>query len=52
MTGIRGRRSKLMPNDLAEAMGCWKLKEEAPDRNLWRTGFGGGCGPVVRQTAQ
>jgi hypothetical protein len=29
----------------------WKLKEEALDRTLWRTRFGRGYGPVVRQTA-
>jgi len=28
------------------------LKEEALDRNVWRTGFEKGCGPVVRQTAE
>ena len=27
----------------------WKLKEEAPDHAPWRTLFGKGCGPVVRQ---
>jgi hypothetical protein len=26
------------------------LKEEALDRTVWRTGFGRGCGSVVRQT--
>jgi hypothetical protein len=28
------------------------LKEEALDRNLWRTHFGRGYGPVVRQTTE
>ena len=28
--------------------GYWTLKEEALDRTVWRTGFGRGCGPVVR----
>jgi hypothetical protein len=28
------------------------LKEEALDRTLWRTRFGRGYGPVVRQTAK
>ena len=50
MTGRRGRRRKLILNDLAEAIGHWKLKEEAPDRNLLRTRFGGGCGLVLRRT--
>jgi hypothetical protein len=30
----------------------WELKEEALDRTLWRTRFGRGYGPVVRQTAE
>jgi hypothetical protein len=30
----------------------WKLKEEALDRTLWRTRFGRGYGPVVRQTTE
>jgi len=28
------------------------LKEEALDRALWRTGFGRGCGPLLRQTGR
>jgi len=29
----------------------WSVpKEEALDHTLWQTCFGGGCGPVVRQT--
>ena len=32
------------------ARGYWKLKQEAVDRTLWRTGCGRGCGLVVRQT--
>jgi hypothetical protein len=45
-----GRRKQLL-DDLKEKIGYCKLKEEAPDRILWMTGFGGVCGPVVRQTA-
>jgi hypothetical protein len=30
----------------------WQFKEEAPDRTLWRTGFGEGYGLVVRQTTK
>jgi len=30
--------------------GHWKLKEEEFDCTLWRTHFGRGYGPVVRQT--
>jgi hypothetical protein len=36
-------------NDLKEKRGCLKLKEEALDQNVWRTGFGRGYGPVIRQ---
>jgi len=32
--------------------GQWKLKEEAVDCTLWRTGFGRGYGPVVRRTVE
>jgi len=31
--------------------GYWKVKEEALDRILWRTHFGSGYGPVIRQTS-
>jgi hypothetical protein len=30
----------------------WKLKEEALERTLWRTGIGRGYGPLVRQTVE
>ena len=52
MTDRSGRRHKLLPGDLREKKGYWKLKEEALDRTLWRTGFGIRCGTVVRQTAR
>jgi hypothetical protein len=51
MTGRRGRRRKQLLDDLKEKRGYWKLKEEALDRTLWRTRFGRGYEPVVRQTA-
>jgi hypothetical protein len=52
MTGRRGRRRKQLLDGLKEKRRYWKLKEEAPDRNIWRTCFGRGYGPVVRQTAE
>jgi hypothetical protein len=52
MTGRRGRRRKQLLDDLKERRRYWKLKEEALDRTVWRTGFGRGYGPVVRQTAE
>ena len=52
VTGRRGRRGKQLPDDLKENRGYWKLKVEVPDRNVWKTRFGRGCGPVVRQTKE
>jgi hypothetical protein len=49
-TRRRGRRRKQLLDDLKEARRYWKL-EEAQDRTLWRTQFGRGCGPFIRQTA-
>ena len=28
------------------------MKEEALDRTVWRTGFGTGCGYIMRQTVE
>jgi hypothetical protein len=44
VTGRKGGRHKHLLDDLKENRGYWKLKEEALDRPLWRTGFGRGCG--------
>jgi hypothetical protein len=52
MTGRRGRRRKQPLDDLKKKRRYWKLKEEALDRTLWRTRFGRGYGPVVRQTTE
>jgi hypothetical protein len=52
MTGRRGRRRKQLLDDLKKKRRYWKLKEEALDRTLWRSRFGRGYGPVVRQTAE
>ena len=51
MAGREGRRRKQL-FDLKETIGCCKLKEEALYRTVWRTGFGRGCGPVIRETAE
>jgi hypothetical protein len=37
VTGRRGITGKQLPDDLQETRGDWKLKEEALDRNVWRT---------------
>jgi hypothetical protein len=52
LTGRRGRRRKQLLDDLKEKRGYWKLKKEVLDRTLWRTRFGKGYGPVVRQTME
>jgi hypothetical protein len=49
VTGSRGRRRKQLLDDLKEKRGYWKLKEDALDGTMWRTRFGRGYGPVVRQ---
>jgi len=49
--GRRGERCKQLLDDLKEMRGYWKLRAEALDLTLWRTGFGIGYGTVVRQTA-
>jgi hypothetical protein len=50
--GRQGGSCKQLLNDLKETREYWKLKEEALDRTLWRTRFGRGCGPVIRQTVE
>jgi len=50
VAGRQGRNRKQLVDDLKEKRVCWKLKEEVLDRNVWRTRFDRGCGPVVRQT--
>jgi hypothetical protein len=52
VTGRRGRRRKQMLDGLKEKRRYWELKEEALDRTLWRSRFGRGYGPVVRQTTE
>jgi hypothetical protein len=52
ITGLRGRRRKQVLDDFNEKRIYWKLREEALDRTLWRTRFGRGYGPVVRQTTE
>jgi len=52
VTERRGRRGKKLLDDLKERRGYSHLKEEALDRTMWRARFGGGFGPVVRQTTK
>ena len=52
MTERRGRRRKQLLGDFKEMTGYRKLKEEALVHTLWKTHFGRGYGPVVRQTTE
>ena len=40
VTGRQGRRRKKLLGDFKETRGCWKLKDEALDRIVWRILFG------------
>jgi hypothetical protein len=44
----QGRRSKKLQDDLQERIGYGKVKEEALDHTVWRTGFGNGCGTLIK----
>jgi hypothetical protein len=54
--GRQGRTRRKLLDDLKERRGYSHLKEEAPDRTMWRyrfgRGFGRGFGPVMRETAK
>jgi hypothetical protein len=50
VTARQRRKSKQLLDDLKETTGYCKFKQEALGRTVWRTRFGRGCGPVVRQT--
>jgi hypothetical protein len=52
MTGRRRRRRKQLLDDLKEKRRYWKFKEETLNRTLWRSRYGRGYGPVLRQTAE
>jgi len=46
-----GTRKQLL-DDPEETRRSWKVKQEAVDHTVWRTGFGRGYGPVARQTTE
>jgi hypothetical protein len=48
----RGKRRKELLADVKKTSRYQKLKQEASARTLWRTRFGWGYGPVVRQTTE
>ena len=52
VTRRRGRRRKKLLNKLKDRRGYSHLKEEALDRTMWRSRFGGGFGPVVTHNAE
>jgi hypothetical protein len=48
---VTGRRCKQLL-DVLRMRAYWKMKEEALDHTVWRTGFGSGCGLVIRQATE
>jgi hypothetical protein len=52
MMGRHGRWHKQLLDDFKEKRKYWKLKEETTDHTLWKTPFGRGYGPVIRQTTE
>jgi hypothetical protein len=47
-----GRRYKKQLDDLKDRRGYSHLKEEVLDRTMWRSCFGRGFGPVIRQNTE
>jgi hypothetical protein len=52
VTRRRGRRRKQILDGLKEGREYWKLKEKTLGCTLWKTRFGRGYGPVIRQPMQ
>jgi hypothetical protein len=52
VTRRRGRRRRMLLDDLKDRRGYSHLKEEALDLSMWRNRFGGGFEPVVRQNTE
>jgi hypothetical protein len=52
VAGRRGRRRKQLLANLKETTEYWKMIEEELDRTAWRTGFGRGYGPVIKETTE
>jgi len=48
VTRRQEKRSKQLLDELNEAIGYWKLKEEALDCFVWRNGLGRSYGPDVK----
>jgi hypothetical protein len=46
--GVLILKKKFRRQRFKETRGYCKLEREALDRTVWRTGFGGGNGPVLR----
>ena len=52
VTGGRRRRCRKLLDDLKERREYSHLKEEALDHTMWSAHFGGGFGPIIRQTTK
>jgi hypothetical protein len=50
--GRQGRRRIHLLDHIKKTRGYWELKEEALDSTLWRSDYGRGYGPVMRQTTE
>jgi hypothetical protein len=52
VTGRQGRKRRKLLDDLKERTGYSHLKEEAPDRTMWRARFGRVFGLLVMMTGR
>ena len=52
VTGRRGRKRRMLLDDLKEGGGYCHLKGESLGRTVWRARFGRGFAPVIRQTTK
>ena len=52
VTGRQGGRCTKLLDDIKEKIRYWKLKEEPLNCTLYRTHFGRGYGPVIRETTE
>jgi hypothetical protein len=52
VTGRQGRKRKQLVEDLKGTIVYGNMEGKTLYRTEWRTRFGRGCGPVVRQTAE
>jgi len=49
VTGRRERKRKKLLDDCKETRGCWKMKESALNRALWKARFGSSLGEATEK---